>query len=103
MMVISDANEDFDNDQLINVVEVLHGSDPRVLDTDDDGISDYDEVQAGTDPTHSLSPFVERAGYFPGTTKRPILRYLQVSGSNCVVGLLRPGYDLMPRGRTLVM
>ena len=41
---ILDSDEDFDNDTLNNLEEVLNESSPHKVDTDDDGLSDYDEI-----------------------------------------------------------
>lgn len=46
----SDADEDPDEDGLINSDECLRGTDPRNPDTDGDGFIDGDEVQAGANP-----------------------------------------------------
>lgn len=40
----ADAAGDPDSDELTNLQEYQHGTDPRQLDTDGDGLSDYDEV-----------------------------------------------------------
>ena len=48
---ITDDKEDFDSDKLTNLEEYELGTDPFIADTDDDGLSDYDEVKEyGTDP-----------------------------------------------------
>lgn len=45
------GNDDFDNDGLTNAQEFEYGTDPFSEDTDEDGISDYDEIFIyGTDP-----------------------------------------------------
>ena len=44
-------NADNDNDGLTNAEEVAAGTNPNVADTDGDGTNDGDEVTAGTDPT----------------------------------------------------
>ncbi|MDE2997270.1 MAG: T9SS type A sorting domain-containing protein [Bacteroidota bacterium] len=44
---------DSDDDGLTDSQEVLYGTDPNDPDFDDDGINDGDEVAAGTDPTDS--------------------------------------------------
>ena len=43
--------DDTDQDGLLDGEEVnTHGTDPREDDTDGDGATDFDEVEAGTDP-----------------------------------------------------
>jgi hypothetical protein len=44
------AMNDTDNDGLTNLEEYQEGTDPNLADTDGDGISDGDEVEAGTNP-----------------------------------------------------
>lgn len=39
-----DADEDADDDGLTNLQEYLNNTDPRIIDTDDDTYSDYDEI-----------------------------------------------------------
>ncbi len=46
-----DAYGDPDGDGLFNIAEFLIGSDPRKDDTNGDGVTDGDAVQAGEDPT----------------------------------------------------
>ncbi|NMA91138.1 MAG: VWA domain-containing protein, partial [Amphibacillus sp.] len=41
---ISDGEEDFDGDGLNNIQELLYGTDPYNDDTDEDGLTDYDEI-----------------------------------------------------------
>lgn len=50
----TDANEDCDNDGLINSVEEDLGTSPLASDTDGDGFSDAAEATAGSDPTDEL-------------------------------------------------
>ena len=61
---IPDGEEDADGDGLMNLVEVHVGEYPYAMpnswDTDDDGISDYDEVTTNTSPTNSRSPVAKR-------------------------------------------
>ncbi len=47
---------DTDRDQLPDAVESMQGTDIRDQDSDDDGISDYDEVKKGTDPVDAMDP-----------------------------------------------
>lgn len=48
---VTDDKEDFDSDKLTNIEEYELGTNPFAADTDDDGLSDYDEVKEyGTDP-----------------------------------------------------
>lgn len=48
---INDADDDSDNDGLSNREEIELGTDPRNVDTDGDGLSDYDELNKyNTDP-----------------------------------------------------
>ena len=48
-----DSADDLDGDSLTNLEEYLAGTDPSDTDTDDDGISDYTEIDSyGTDPTN---------------------------------------------------
>ncbi len=48
-----DAVEDFDQDQLLNWMEQEYQTNPYRADTDDDGLTDYEEIFTyGTDPTN---------------------------------------------------
>ncbi len=47
---ILDVSADPDNDNLTNLEEQSHGTDPLVSDTDKDNVLDKDEITAGTDP-----------------------------------------------------
>lgn len=48
---VSDANSNSDGDGLSNAQEIELNTDPQLSDTDDDGLSDYDEIYVyGTDP-----------------------------------------------------
>jgi len=45
-------DKDFDNDGLTDDIELKHGANPTKIDTDNDGLSDYDEVNTFfTDPS----------------------------------------------------
>jgi streptogramin lyase len=47
-----DGSGDYDNDGLTDIAEYVHGTDPTMTDTDDDGLSDGIEINTyGTDPT----------------------------------------------------
>jgi len=47
----SDGRADFDGDLLNNEMEIMtYGTNIHKADTDDDGVNDYDEINAGTDP-----------------------------------------------------
>lgn len=48
---ISGGKDDYDEDELSNVGEQQYGTDPTNKDTDGDGFTDGEEVQAATDPT----------------------------------------------------
>lgn len=52
-----DPFADPDGDGCNNLCEAMHGTDPHDHDSDNDGVSDGDEVDAGTDPASSLSVF----------------------------------------------
>ena len=56
-----DALVDYDGDGLINLIEFNYNTDPRDLDSDDDGYSDGAEVAAGTDPLNPSSHPTESA------------------------------------------
>ena len=47
---VSDANEDPDNDTVVNSVEQQKGSDPLLADSDGDTLTDPDEITRGTNP-----------------------------------------------------
>jgi len=47
----ADPSTDPDNDGLTNAEEITAGTNPNVADTDGDGVNDGEEVTAGTDPT----------------------------------------------------
>ena len=50
--LINDANNDTDNDNLTNLEEYIHQTDPNNHDSDNDGFSDGIEVNSGTDPNN---------------------------------------------------
>jgi hypothetical protein len=52
---VLDGNEDFDGDGLSNREEMRYGSDPRLIDTDDDEFTDKEEIDANTSPSHPCS------------------------------------------------
>jgi hypothetical protein len=58
----SDADEDFDGDELTNLEEYEIGSDPAIKDTDDDGMDDGWEVQNGFSPTSNLDAIQDEDG-----------------------------------------
>ena len=48
----SDADYDSDGDKLTNLEEIKYGTNPLIIDTDNDGLSDYDEIyKYNTNPT----------------------------------------------------
>ena len=51
--LVNDADLDSDNDGLLNLSEFNAGTDPHNPDTDGDGFNDYEEVQAGSNPLDS--------------------------------------------------
>ena len=58
---------DTDNDRLSDFQEVGGQiTDPRRADTDKDGLNDFEEVRAGTDPTH---PDTDRDGWLDGAER----------------------------------
>ena len=59
---------DTDNDRLSDAQEVgSQITDPTCADTDRDGLNDFEEVCAGTDPTH---PDTDRDGWLDGAEKK---------------------------------
>jgi parallel beta-helix repeat protein len=49
----TDADQDLDEDSLLNIDEYLHLTNPTLADTDHDGLSDYDEITIyNTNPTN---------------------------------------------------
>ncbi|MDM8536732.1 FG-GAP-like repeat-containing protein [Desulfobacterales bacterium HSG17] len=56
----SDATVDSDNDGISNLEEIAAGTDPNDSDSDNDGVSDGDEVETGTDPLdNSINPLTD--------------------------------------------
>ena len=51
----NDASLDGDNDGLTNLEEFQYGTDAQEPDTDNDGYSDGEEISAGTDPNNNAS------------------------------------------------
>lgn len=48
---VNDGDEDTDDDGLTNLEEVAYGTNPSLKDTDEDSLTDYDEINVyGTDP-----------------------------------------------------
>jgi hypothetical protein len=65
----TDYREDSDGDGIENGREQdVYGSNPGLIDTDDDGLGDLAEVQDETNPADSRSPAMEKALVFGGTT-----------------------------------
>lgn len=61
---IFDGDEDFDKDGLTNLEEVHYGTDPFLMDTDNDQLSDYEEIMVyHTDP---LNPDTDGDGVIDG-------------------------------------
>jgi len=56
-MIPLDGSDD-DGDQINNSLEKSYGLDPSAMDSDLDGLSDHDELVAGTNPSNSDSAFV---------------------------------------------
>ncbi|MEM7397170.1 MAG: hypothetical protein AAF492_33025, partial [Verrucomicrobiota bacterium] len=59
--LVNDAFVDSDMDGIINLEDLgNYGTDPNNPDTDDDGLSDLDELSQDLDPRNSLSPYIMR-------------------------------------------
>lgn len=50
-----DVNEDPDDDGLSNAEELEVGTDPNAADSDEDGFDDGDEIEQGTDPADAYN------------------------------------------------
>lgn len=61
-----DPNLDSDEDGLTDAEEAELGTDPDAADSDEDGFSDADEVEAGTNPTWEYSHVFESGDYLIG-------------------------------------
>ena len=72
-----DYGADDDDDGLTNEEEAELGTDPNDSDSDNDGISDGDEVDDGTDPLDADDP-----GPDPTATPRPTLPNTGVGGTD---------------------
>jgi hypothetical protein len=55
-LIGNNADLDDDGDQLSDAFEALLGTNPLAADSDADGLSDFDEVGAGTDPNDPNDP-----------------------------------------------
>ncbi|MEI7437685.1 MAG: LamG-like jellyroll fold domain-containing protein, partial [bacterium] len=70
---ISDLDEDFDQDGLSNREELfVYGTHPAFADTDDDGLTDGEEVNLGFAANDSRAPFIQRSLECFGNTNAPI-------------------------------
>lgn len=63
---VSDGDEDFDNDGLVNREEQRFGSDPWLPDSDDDGLIDGADIGSNGHPAQSLSPQKNLGIHFGG-------------------------------------
>ena len=65
----NDATQDWDSDGLTNIQEIIdHQTDPKIADTDTDGVSDGDEVAQQLDP---LDPDYDDDGLLDGEDQQP--------------------------------
>ena len=85
----SDASDDFDGDTLTNLAEFLAGTNPRLADTDSDGLGDQDETVS--DP---LDPDSDDDGLLDGeeTSSSPILVDTDLDGASDAWEI-QTGYD----------
>jgi hypothetical protein len=60
--------EDSDFDTLDNLSEYLHGTDPWLADSDNDGFDDAEEIAAGSHPRHSGSTPITPGNYGTGSS-----------------------------------
>jgi len=60
--IVNDPLADTDNDGVSNQEEMLKGTNPSNSDTDGDGYSDEEEISEGTDPLNRLDIPAEKAG-----------------------------------------
>lgn len=70
--VLENPDGDDDNDGLLNADEVLWGTDSRNPDSDGDGASDGDEVEAGRNPTIPGPNDALPSGFSPGRNLQPL-------------------------------
>ncbi len=71
--ILTDGAWDSDGDGLTNWEEIhIYSTHPIGVDTDDDGILDGAEVDAGTSPNNALSPYVQRALEVFGNIQAPV-------------------------------
>lgn len=108
---ISDGDEDFDKDGLSNIWELENNTNPALPDTDNDFLSDYeeintyntnpaavdtdgdgasdgDEIRLGTDPLTPDNQFVEKATSGEITASRPTTVSIEASVTGEQVGTL---------------
>ena len=76
--LINDANNDTDNDNLTNLEEYIHRTDPNNHDSDNDGFFDGIEVNSGTDPNNPNDYPIEN-GIIPGYGIFLLLSFIGIS------------------------